>query len=325
MPVDSIPTWMLLGIRFTMGAGVLALIFWKRLKLIRASTWARGAALGVLLCAAYGVQTFGLMDTTPGKNAFLTTVYCILVPFLNWALLGRRPTVYNGLAAVLCLGGIGLVSLTEGFTVGRGDLLTLVSGVIYAAHMIALARFSQGEDTALLTLIQFMAAALMAWLLSLATETPPDALPAGAVGELIYLGVFSTALALLMQSVGQKSTRPAPAAILLSLESVFGVLFSVLFYGEVVTPRLAAGFALIFLAVLISETQLSFLRQLFPPAPGAGHRARPDAGQLSAFSSHRSSSSTESKPLPCRSSSWRLSGREDSGVSRERTSARASP
>ena len=101
--VDSIPTWMLLGIRFTMGAGVLALIFWKRLKLIRASTWARGAALGVLLCAAYGVQTFGLMDTTPGKNAFLTTVYCILVPFLNWALLGRRPTVYNGLAAVLCL------------------------------------------------------------------------------------------------------------------------------------------------------------------------------------------------------------------------------
>ena len=204
------------------------------------------------------------MDTTPGKNAFLPTVYGILVPLLNWALLGRRPTVCNGLAAVLCLGGIGLVSLTEGFTVGRGDLLTLVSGVIYAAHMIALARFSQGEDTALLTLIQFMAAALMAWLLSLATETPPDALPAGAVGELIYLGVFSTALALLMQSVGQKSTPPAPAAILLSLESVFGVLFSVLFYGEVVTPRLAAGFALIFLAVLISETQLSFLRQLFP-------------------------------------------------------------
>lgn len=111
--VDSIPTWMLLGIRFTMGAGVLALIFWKRLKLIRASTWARGAALGVLLCAAYGVQTFGLMDTTPGKNAFLTTVYCILVPFLNWALLGRRPTLYNGLAAVLCLGGIGLVSLSQ--------------------------------------------------------------------------------------------------------------------------------------------------------------------------------------------------------------------
>lgn len=101
MPVDSIPTWMLLGIRFTMGAGVLALIFWKRLKLIRASTWARGAALGVLLCAAYGVQTFGLMDTTPGKNAFLTTVYCILVPFLNLGALGRRPPLYNGLAAVL--------------------------------------------------------------------------------------------------------------------------------------------------------------------------------------------------------------------------------
>lgn len=271
--VDSIPTWMLLGIRFTIGAGVLALLFLPRLKGLRPSTWTRGALLGVLLCAAYGVQTFGLMETTPGKNAFLTTIYCILVPFLNWALVRKRPTVYNALAAVLCLCGIGLVSLTGDLAVGRGDLLTLASGVIYAAHIIALAHFSQHEDTALLTLVQFGFAALTAWVLSLATETPPASVPGGAVIELMYLGVFSTALALLMQSVGQKSTPPAPAAILLSLESVFGVLFSVLFYGEVVTPRLAAGFALIFLAVVISETQLAFLRPIFSRrgrcAPGA--------------------------------------------------------
>lgn len=261
--VDVIPTWMLLGIRFTMGAMVLGAVFFRRLRKLRASTWLRGAALGVLLCAAYGVQTFGLMETTPGKNAFLTTVYCILVPFLGWAALGKRPTGYNALAAALCLGGIGLVSLTGDFSIGRGDLLTLVSGVIYAAHILALGRFSRGEDTALLTLTQFAAAALMAWICSLATETAPAALPDGAMAELVYLGVFSTALALLMQSVGQKITPPAPAAILLSLESVFGVLFSVLFYGEVVTPRLGAGFALIFLAVVVSETQLAFLRPFF--------------------------------------------------------------
>ncbi len=259
--VDVIPTWMLLGIRFTMGAGVLALLFCRRLRHLRRSTWLRGAALGLMLCAAYGVQTFGLMETTPGKNAFLTAVYCILVPFLNWAVCGKRPTAYNALAACLCLGGVGLVSLTGDFSMGRGDLLTLVSGGIYAAHILALARFSQGEDAGLLTLTQFAFAALMAWALSLAAETPPAALPADALGELAYLGIFSTAVALLMQSVGQKRTPPAPAAILLSLESVFGVLFSVLFYGEVVTPRLGAGFALIFLSVVVSETQLSFLRR----------------------------------------------------------------
>ncbi len=258
--VDAIPTWMLLGIRFTMGAGVLALLFLKRLRRLRPVTWLRGAALGVLLCAAYGVQTFGLMDTTPGKNAFLTTVYCVLVPLLNWVFWRKRPSAYNALAALLCLAGIGLVSLTGDFSMGRGDVLTLLSGVIYAAHIVALAHFSRGEDTVLLTLTQFTAAAGMAWLLSFATETPPAVLPAGAVGELLYLGIFSTAIALLMQSVGQKNTPPAPAAILLSLESVFGVLFSVLFYGEVVTPRLGMGFALIFLSVIVSETQLAFLR-----------------------------------------------------------------
>ena len=89
----------------------------------------------------------------------------------------------------------------------------------------------------------------------------PAALPQGAWGELIYLAVFATTLALLMQNVGQSVTPAAPAAILLSLESVFGVLFSVVCYGEAVTLRLAMGFLLIFLAEVASETHFSFLRR----------------------------------------------------------------
>ena len=259
--VDAVPPWLLLCIRFAMGAALMALAFTWRMKYLRKSTWRKGAILGVLLCTAYGVQTFGLMDTTPGKNAFLTAVYCVLVPFLSWAAFRKRPTRYNVIAAVMCLGGIGLVSLTSGFTIGRGDLLTLVSGVFYAIHILFLSRYSQSEDIVMLTMVQFLSAAVMAGGFSLAAEQLPASLPAGAWGELIYLGVCSTGIGFLLQSVGQKYTPAAPAAILLSLESVFGVLFSVLCYGEVVTPRLAAGFALIFLAVVVSETQLSFLHK----------------------------------------------------------------
>ena len=143
----------------------------------------------------------------------------------------------------------------------RGDALTLVGGVCYALHLVAVSRFGEEDDPVLLTAVQFGASALCCWGCFLALETMPAAMPQGAWGELIYLAVFATTLALLMQNVGQSVTPAAPAAILLSLESVFGVLFSVVCYGETVTPRLAMGFLLIFLAVVASETQFSFLRK----------------------------------------------------------------
>ena len=259
--VDFVPTFLLLAIRFTVGTGLLAVIFCRRLGRITRSTLWRGAVVGVLLFCAYTVQTWGLKDTTPGKNAFLTAVYCVLTPFVNWLLLRKRPTGWNWIAAAGCLGGIGLVSLDSSLTMGRGDALTLLGGVFYALHLVAVSRFGEEEDPVLLTLIQFAAAAACCWIGTLTTETMPTGWTLAAWAELMYLAVFATTAALLLQNVGQSVTPAAPAAILLSLESVFGVAFSVLLYGETVTLRLAAGFGLIFLAVIASETQFSFLRK----------------------------------------------------------------
>lgn len=259
--VDGIPVFLLLAIRFTIGCALLSLVCVKKWRHCGCRLLRHGAVVGVLLFLAYTAQTYGLKDTTPGKNAFLTAVYCALVPFVNWGLLRRRPSRWNWLAAVMCLGGIGLVSLDGSLSMNRGDALTLVGGVCYALHLVAVSRFGEEDDPVLLTAVQFGASALCCWGCSLAIETMPATLPQGAWGELIYLAVFATTLALLMQNVGQSVTPAAPAAILLSLESVFGVLFSVVCYGETVTPRLAVGFLLIFLAVVASETHFSFLRR----------------------------------------------------------------
>jgi len=188
-------------------------------------------------------------------------VYCVLTPFVNWLLFRKRPTGWNWIAAAGCLGGIGLVSLDSSLTMGRGDALTLLGGVFYALHLVAVSRFGEEEDPVLLTLVQFAAAAACCWIGTLTTETIPAGWTLAAWAELMYLAVFATTAALLLQNVGQSVTPAAPAAILLSLESVFGVAFSVLLYGETVTLRLAAGFGLIFLAVVASETQFSFLRK----------------------------------------------------------------
>ena len=255
--LDDMPVFLILAIRFSVGFGLLAAIFHRRLRAMKKAAVLHGAVCGVLLFTAYAFQTFGLRDTTPGKNAFLTTVYCVLVPFIGWLLFKNKPTLWNWLAAVMCVIGIGLVSLNESLTVNRGDALTLVCGVFYALHVLAVGRFTRHEDAVALTIVQFGAAALCNWAFSLLTEPMPTAIPAGAILELCYLAVFPTTVAMLLQSVGQSVTPAAPAAILLSLESVFGVLFSVLFAGEQVTLRLLCGFTLIFLAVIASETHFS--------------------------------------------------------------------
>ncbi len=267
--VDVFPVFSLLAIRFTIGCGLLSIVFFKRLKRITRKVFFHGTILGLLLFAAYALQTLGLLETTPGKNAFLTAIYCILVPFLFWMVTKKRPDVYNCLAGVLCLGGIGLVSLTGNFSVGSGDALTIAGGIVYAIHIVVVAKVSRNEDPVLLTLVQFFAAAVCCLTIALFTETFPAAIPASSWYGLLYLAVFATTGALLMQNVGQKYTHPAAASILLSLESVFGVAFSMIFYGEILTPRLAAGFTLIFISVIVSETKLSFLKRAEIPVLNA--------------------------------------------------------
>lgn len=261
--VDVIPTFYLLAIRFTGGALLLSLVCWKKWRELTRDYFWRGAVIGGFLFLAYSIQTFGLMGTTPSKNAFLTAVYCVLVPFLYWAVMRRRPDRYNILAAVLCVSGVGLVSLTDALTVTWGDALTLVCAFFYAAHIVAVAKVSPGKDIYLLTVFQFAWAAVYAWICGLLFQQfpPVSVFRPDVIVQLAYLTVMATTVALLFQNVGQVWSDPASASVILSLESVFGVLCSVIFYGDPVTGRLLAGFALIFVAVVCSETKFQFLRR----------------------------------------------------------------
>lgn len=261
--LDEVPVFFLLAIRFTAGAALLGLIAWKRWRSFTPDYLWRGAVIGGFLFLAYSIQTFGLARTTSSKNAFLTAVYCVIVPFLTWAVMKVRPDRYNIAAALLCVSGVGLVSLNEELSINAGDLLTLVAALFYAGHIVAVSKVSEGKDVTLLTVLQFAFSALFAWVCGAFTETFPAAAltdPAVAL-PLAYLCVMATTAALLFQNVGMVWSDPASGSVILSLESVFGVLFSVLFAGDSVTLRLLLGFGLIFVAVVCSETKFSFLHK----------------------------------------------------------------
>ena len=161
--LDSVPVLWLLTFRFTTGAVLVGLLCGRkwRTRFTPDYVW-RGAVLGSLLFAAYAVQTFGLVGTTPSKNAFLTATYCVLVPFLHWAVSRQRPDRFHLLAAFLCITGVGLVSLNGSLTITWGDLLSLGSALFYALHIVAVNKLSDRRDIYLLTSLQFAFTALLA-------------------------------------------------------------------------------------------------------------------------------------------------------------------
>ena len=258
--VDIFAPAVLLGIRFTIGTLVLSIIFNKKLRLLNRDYLIKGGIIGLILFLAYFSQTWGLTDTTPGKNAFLTAAYCVMVPFLMWLVSKKKPDIFNIIAAVLCLTGIGFVSLTKGFSISFGDSFTLLGAFFYAAHMVAIAIFSKDKDPVLLTILQFGTSAILAWIIALFSAEFPKAVPLPSIFGIMYLGIFCTGVAMLLQNVGQKYSEASSASIILSLEAVFGVLVSILCGTENLTFSMALGFVLIFISVIISETKLSFIK-----------------------------------------------------------------
>ena len=316
--LSGIPPFYILAIRFCGSALILLPACLRKLKSADKLYFRGGALMGVALLLGYTFQTFGLRTTTPGKNAFLTSVYCVIVPFLYWIItiiqkalrsrikhkmygehgaycandsandsanethdahnlhnptdahsatlsLVKSPDRYNIIAALVCLVGIGLISLngdaTAGVSIGPGDALTLVCGLFYALHIIVTSHYIEGRDPVMLAMLQFATAGVLALICALITEPFPASMAAGDAWTLLFLTVVCTTGCLLIQVFGQKYTPPSQAAVILTLESVFGALYSVLFYHEVLTLRLVTGFALTFLAVVISETKLSFLKR----------------------------------------------------------------
>lgn len=253
--LDVIPAMWILAARFVIAALLLSLCAGKRFKTMRREDIRGGILMGVCLATAYIFQTYGLVYTTPGKNAFLTSAYCIMVPFMTWGFFGRKPEKRVIPATVMCLVGIGFVSLSRDFSVNIGDILTLTCGIFYALHIIVCEKYAPDCDTVALTAIQFAAAAAICLAGAVIAEPIPRAVTGEAVFSVLYLAVMCTAVCFFLQVWGQKYTPSSTAAVLMTLESVFGTVISVIFYDEKLTFRIILGFALIFISVILTSVE----------------------------------------------------------------------
>lgn len=247
--------------RFVIGFIVLSFIFYKKLKIINRKIIIKGLVLGFFLYLAFALQTVGLQYTTPSKNAFLTAVNVVIVPFIAFLAYKKKIDKFELMGAVLAVFGVGLLSLQFTASINIGDILTLACAVAFAYQIFYTAKFVKDEDPITLTIVQMFFAAAFSWIVVLFKGEINFSFQTEAVSAILYLAIFSTTLAYLFQTIAQKSTNETKAAIILSTESFWGMAFSVLLLGEVLTSRMIFGAALILCAILIAETKLSFLKK----------------------------------------------------------------
>lgn len=268
----------ILMVRFAISAILLSIIFNKKVRKATKDDLKAGFIVGFFLFIAYSSQTLGVTYADPGRSAFLSASYCVIVPFLSWAATKHRPDKYNMWAAAIAIVGIYLISKsgvekgTSIFNASKemllGDGLALLSGILFAAHIVAVKIFTKGKDPIVMTIFQFTGAAVLSAIVTLIFEDNSNMVinSSRPILELLYLAIFCTTVALLLQNIGQKYTDESSAAIILGFESVFGILIPVLLGIESLTPMSIVGFILMFAAIMISETKLSFLNKNKTPA-----------------------------------------------------------
>ena len=257
---DYLPAGTLLAMRFTIASIALAIVNNKKLKQLKKEYIKSGIIIGLCLFCAYFTQTVGVMLEMPGKSHFLSSAYCVFVPFLGWLVLRKRPDKFNIIAAIMCAVGIILVSVAGGFSISFGDSISILSSVFWASQIIAIAKWGEDKDPVLITMLQFMVCAVLAWVYTLTLEDVSSIQwHSSAITGVLYLGLICSGLCFLLQTIAQKTEDPTSVSIILSFENIFGIVFGVIFFNEQLTVRSVTGFTLMFLAIIIAETKLSFL------------------------------------------------------------------
>lgn len=222
--------------------------------------WLAGVLAGIPLCFAANLQQIGILYTDAGKSAFLTAMYIIFVPLIG-IFLKRRPSPMIPVCVLLAAIGLYFLSCAGVSSINIGDICLLLCALAFAVQITVIDRFAQIVDPLRLNCIQAAVCAAGSALVMLFTETPTLDGIAGSWWPMCYAGFLSMGVAYSLQIIGQKHLDPAPASLIMSLESVFAALSGWLFLQETMTFEESVGCILVFLAVILSQIPINMTKK----------------------------------------------------------------
>lgn len=256
---DHVGPFVFNGVRFALGAAALLPLAARSKQAMRpapgmyANPVLGCLCAGIVLTLGASLQQIGLQYTTAGKAGFITCLYVILVPLFAvfW---GKRTPLGTWMGAAVAVAGMYLLSVTEDFSVNRGDVLELIGALFWAGHVLVASWFAPRMNPIHLAVGQYAVCSGLSLAIAVAggESFAWEGLSAAAA-PILYGGLLSVGVAYTLQLVAQRDANPSHAAIILSLESVFATLAGWVLIGEELTLRGILGCALMLAGMLLSE------------------------------------------------------------------------
>ncbi|MBF6626350.1 DMT family transporter [Aerococcaceae bacterium zg-BR9] len=258
LALENFSTYQVLALRFSLAFVVCLIVYCKDLKNMRRVDIKKGMIIGVFLFCAFLLQTLGLERTTASKNAFLTAINIIIVPFLSRIILNEKIRTQTLLGTVMAFIGIALLSidvrhLQNLFNFNLGDVLTLICAIFFALQIFYTDYYVRDVSTSTIMVFQMGVAALLSWITVFSTHQNNIVLTNENIWPIVYLGLVSTMIAYGLQTWAQRYTSSSETAVILSTEAFFGMLASIIILQESVTISMMIGAIFIFVGIICVE------------------------------------------------------------------------
>ncbi|MCR4925632.1 MAG: DMT family transporter [Clostridiales bacterium] len=211
-----------------------------------------GVCCGIALFAAINLQQLGIGYTTAGKAGFITALYIVIVPLLK-IFLKQRVKLFIWISVVLAVAGFYFLSITDGFSIEKGDLFVLLCAIVFAVHIILIDYFAPRVDGVRMSWIQFVVCAILSAICMFIFEKPDIHIILTAWKPILYSGICSCGIAYTLQILGQKGSDPTISSMIMSLESVISVLAGWAILKQALSVREIIGCILVFVAIIIAQ------------------------------------------------------------------------
>jgi hypothetical protein len=254
--LNELSPFEIMSYRFLIASILMGIFAWKNLKTISKDEIIYGSVLGVALFSGFALQIIGLKYTTPSNNAFLTATNVVMVPFIAYIIGRKKLNKADIVGSFTALIGVGVLSLQSNFSIGTGDIFTLFCAMGFAFQIYLTGIFGKQIRPSILNFLQMFTAFCLSVIGLLFSGSINLSLSTQGISAIIYLGVVSTAICYFLQTAAQKYVDETKSAIILSMEAVFGTLFSIILLGEKLTIKMIIGGIMILSAVLMSELQI---------------------------------------------------------------------
>ncbi|PRX27213.1 drug/metabolite transporter (DMT)-like permease [Orenia metallireducens] len=257
---NTITPFYFLTLRFSFATAVLGMIFYKKVKQLDLNTFKYGLFAGVFLFGGYGLQVTGLKLTDASKAGFITGLAVVLVPILSAIIFKKMPELTTSIGVILATIGLALLTFNGRLLFNLGDFLVFLSAFSLAIHILLVDRYVKSKDAILFTIIQIGTVALLSGISTLLEGSYVLVTDISIWTNVIYMGLFATALALIVQNKAQQFTTATRTAIIFVMEPVFGALFAYLYLGELISAKGYWGGVLIVLGMLFAELKFENIK-----------------------------------------------------------------